>query len=62
MLKQNLDIEKRQLPYNDVKNLWRTVKYWIFNIIPQVQRLSLNTWCVIRKELGFKYRESIRVA
>jgi len=34
MLKQNLDIEKRQLPYNDAKKLLRSVKYWSFSIIP----------------------------
>jgi len=45
--------------------LWRQKldgwKNWSFNIyIPQAQGLSSSTWGIVRKELGFKYRDSNR--
>ena len=57
----NPDIENHQLPGNGAKNLLGKNQALTF-IKTQAQGSSLSTWGVVRKELRFKYRDSLQAA
>jgi len=58
MLKQTSILKNANSPATATKTKIQALKF----INPQAQGLSSNTWGVVRKELRFKYRDSLQAA